>query len=138
MARHEILGVRERPEFESLLQRVRLSFLLSPLLVLASSGPSAGAYALSIAVAVAASYAWIALLLRFKPGLLLRLQLLLRAVDCVLVYMVAVQRRDAMLAGVTHDPRSPLSVIKLQAQLLRWFAKSSRLSANNSTAHLAA
>lgn len=138
MARHEILGVRERPEFESLLQRVRLSFLLSPLLVLASSGPSAGAYALSIAVAVAASNAWIALLLRFKPGLLLRLQLLLRAVDCVLVYMVAVQRRDAMLAGVTHDPRSPLSVIKLQAQLLRWFAKSSRLSANNSTAHLAA
>jgi signal transduction histidine kinase len=31
----------------------------------------------------------------------------------------AVQLRDAMLAGVTHDLRSPVTVIKLQAQLLR-------------------
>jgi signal transduction histidine kinase len=31
----------------------------------------------------------------------------------------AVQLRDAVLAGVTHDLRSPVTVIRLQAQLLR-------------------
>jgi len=95
MASNEILGARERIQFESRLQRLRLSFLLTPLLVLASSGPSAGAYAVSIVIAVAASYAWVALLLRFKPSLLLRLQLVLRALDCVLVYIVLVNYLSA-------------------------------------------
>jgi signal transduction histidine kinase len=114
MATNEILGARERLQFEALLQWLRLSFLLTPLLVLASSGPSAGAYAVSIAIAVAASYAWVALLLRFKPGLLLRLQLLLRALDCVLVYIVLVNYH-AFLHDAYYDSVYLLFVVAAAA-----------------------
>jgi signal transduction histidine kinase len=84
----DVLGARERLQFESLLQWLRLSFLLTPLLVLASFGSSAATYAVLIALAVGISYCWIALLLRLRPRLLLRMQLLLRGLDCVLVYMI--------------------------------------------------
>ena len=40
----------------------------------------------------------------------------------------AIQLRDAMLTGVTHDLRTPVTVIKLQAQLLRRRADEALLS----------
>ncbi len=84
----DILGPRERLEFEHLLQWLRLSFLLTPVLVLAAFGTSALAYAAWIAIAVGVSYGWVELLWRFRPRLLLRRQLWLRVVDCGLVYVV--------------------------------------------------
>src|SRR5579864_277995 len=114
MATTQILGARERLEFESLLQWLRLSFLLTPLLVLASSGPSAVGYATSIAIAVAVSYAWVALLLRFKPRLLLRIQLALRGVDCVLVYIVLVNYH-AFLHDAYYDSVYLLFVVAAAA-----------------------
>jgi signal transduction histidine kinase len=197
----ELLGARERLEFEYLLQWLRLSFLATSFLVLLAFGSPAVAYALLIAAAVAASFCWVALLARFRPDLLLHVQLLLRVLDCGVVYLVLVnyhaflhnayydsvylrcldslgrcgprgvrapvrcgsghdepflmdrtavvvarreralsaeiarrnadlertanelaesmRLRDAMLTGVTHDLRSPITVIKVQAQLLR-------------------
>ena len=111
---NEILGARERLEFETLLQWLRLSFLLTPLLVLASSGPSAAGYAASIAVAVAASFAWVALLLRFRPRLLLRIQLFLRALDCLLVYMILVSYH-AFLHDAYYDSVYLLFVVAAAA-----------------------
>jgi signal transduction histidine kinase len=110
----EILGARERLEFESLLQWLRLSFLLTPLLVLASSGPSAGAYAASIALAVAASFGWVAALLRLRPRLLLRVQLLLRGLDCLLVYAILVNYH-AFLHDAYYDSVYLLFVVAAAA-----------------------
>src|SRR4051812_30866161 len=106
----EILDARERLEFESLLQWLRLSFLLTPVLVLASSGPSAMEYAALIAVAVAASYGWIALLLRLRPDALLRMQLLLRGLDCVLVFLILVSYH-AFLHDADYDSEYLLFVV---------------------------
>jgi signal transduction histidine kinase len=86
----DMLGTRERLDFEHLLQWLRLSFLLTPVLVLLAFGAAAVAYALVIAIAVAASFCWVGLLMRYRPRVLLRNQLLLRALDCGLVYVVLV------------------------------------------------
>src|SRR4051794_16744639 len=86
----DMLDSRERLEFEHLLQWLRLSFLLTPILVLLAFGPPAVEYALFITAAVAISFTWVGLLIRYRPQLLLRLQLWLRVVDCGLVYLVLV------------------------------------------------
>jgi signal transduction histidine kinase len=108
------VGVRERLEFESLLQWLRLSFLLTPLLILATYGASAAAYAASIGVAVAVSFAWVALLLRFRPRVLLRIQLPLRAVDCLLVYLILVNYH-AFLHDAYYDSVYLLFVVAAAA-----------------------
>src|SRR5262249_48744877 len=59
-------------------------------LVLVAYGIAAVPYALSIAVAVAASFVWVGLLMRYRPDSLLGSQLLLRVLDCGLVYLVLV------------------------------------------------
>ena len=51
-------------------------------------GAPAVTYAISIGAAVAVSFTWVGLLARYRPKLLLRLQLWLRVVDCALVYLV--------------------------------------------------
>lgn len=86
----EILGPGERLEFEHLLQWLRLSFLLTPVLVLVAFGAPAVPYALAIAASVAASFTWVGLLTRYRADVLLRIQLWLRIVDCGLVYLVLV------------------------------------------------
>jgi signal transduction histidine kinase len=86
----EILGPDDRLEFEHLLQWLRLSFLLTPALVLIAFGAPAVPYALSIAAVVALSFSWIGLLARYRPWLLLQMQLGLRIIDCGLVYLVLV------------------------------------------------
>ena len=83
-----MLEARERLEFEHLLQWLRLSFLLSPPLVLISFGLSAAPYAVLIGLAAAASFVWVWALARFAPLQLLRFQLGLRVLDCGLVYLV--------------------------------------------------
>jgi signal transduction histidine kinase len=98
----EILEPRERLEFEHLLQWLRLSFLLSPLLVLVAFGPPAVAYAFWIAVAVAVSFSWVGLLARYRPELLLKRQLWLRVLDCGLVYVVLVNYH-AFLHNAYYD-----------------------------------
>ncbi|MBI3970669.1 MAG: hypothetical protein HY332_05220 [Chloroflexi bacterium] len=78
----------DRLRFERLLQWLRLSFLVAPALVLVAFGRPAALYAALIAIAVAGSYTWVWLLLRFAPHVLLRSQPLLRLLDCGLVYLV--------------------------------------------------
>jgi signal transduction histidine kinase len=94
----EILGPRERLEFEHLLQLLRLSFLLTPVLIVLAFGVSAVGYGVWIALAVAVSFTWVEILARHWPALLLRLQLWLRVVDCALVYLVLVN-----LHGFLHN-----------------------------------
>jgi signal transduction histidine kinase len=94
----DILEPRERLEFEHLLQWLRLSFLLTPILILFAFGLPAVAYAIGIAIAVAVSFTWVGLLMRYRPRLLLRVQLWLRIVDCALVYLVLVYYH-----GFLHD-----------------------------------
>ncbi len=86
----DMLGTRERLDFEHLLQWLRLSFLLTPILVLLAFGAPAAPYAVVIALAVAASFSWVGLLMRYRPRILLRTQLLLRVLDCGLVYVVLI------------------------------------------------
>lgn len=94
----DILEPRERLEFEHLLQWLRLSFLFTPILILVAFGPAALPYATGIAIAVAASYAWVAALSHYRPRFLLRIQLWLRVADCALVYLVLVNYH-----GFLHD-----------------------------------
>jgi signal transduction histidine kinase len=84
----DMLEARERLEFEHLLQWLRLSFLLSPPLVLISFGLSAAPYAVLIGLTAAASFSWVWALARLAPVQLLRFQLGLRVLDCGLVYLV--------------------------------------------------
>jgi signal transduction histidine kinase len=108
------LGPRERLEFEHLLQWLRLSFLLTPILVLLAFGPAAVSYALFIAATVALSFTWVGLLTRYLPRLLLRIQLWLRVVDCGLVYLVLVNYH-AYLHNAYYDAVYALFVVAAAA-----------------------
>ena len=94
----DILEPRERLEFEHLLQWLRLSFLLTPILILLAFGLPAVPYAIGIAIAIALSFTWVGLLMRYRPRLLLDIQLWLRILDCGLVYLVLVYYH-----GFLHD-----------------------------------
>src|SRR6476620_10212950 len=85
-----VLDDNDRLEFENLLQLLRLTLLVAPLLVLVAYGTPAVGYALAIAAAVGISFGWVALLSSIAPNLLLRGQLGLRVLDCVVVYLVLV------------------------------------------------
>jgi len=85
-----VLDDNDRLEFENLLQLLRLTLLVAPLLVLMAYGTPAVGYALAIAAAVGISFGWVALLSSIAPNLLLRGQLGLRVLDCVVVYLVLV------------------------------------------------
>src|SRR5438105_885298 len=106
----DILGPRERLDFEHLLQWLRLSFLLTPILVLLAFGAPAVTYAIWITAAVAVSFAWVGLLARYRPELLLRLQLWLRVVDCALVYLVLINYH-AFLHNAYYDAVYALFVV---------------------------
>src|SRR5207302_5611145 len=106
----DMLDAPERLEFEHLLQWLRLSFLLTPILVLLAFGTAAVEYALFIAAAVAISFSWVGLLTRYRPQLLLRLQLWLRVVDCGLVYLVLVNYH-AYLHNAYYDAVYALFVV---------------------------
>ena len=114
MSVDEILGARERLEFEHLLQWLRLSFLLTPVLVLLAFGAAAVPYALLIAAAVALSFCWVGLLTRYRPRLLLRMQLLLRVLDCGVVYLVLVNYH-AFLHNAYYDSVYLLFVVAAAA-----------------------
>ena len=94
----DIIEPRERLEFEHLLQWLRLSFLLTPILILFAFGLPAVPYAIGIAIAIALSFTWVGLLMRYRPRLLLDIQLWLRILDCGLVYLVLVYYH-----GFLHD-----------------------------------
>ena len=98
----DILGARERLEFEQVLQWLRLGFMLAPILVLLAFGAAALPYAISIACAVAASFVWVGVLAHFRPKLLLHIQLWLRGVDCAIVYLVLVNYH-AFLHNAYYD-----------------------------------
>src|SRR5438105_880626 len=110
----DILEPRERLEFEHLLQWLRLSFLLTPLLVVLAFGMPAVPYAIFIAAAVAISFAWVEILARFRPASLLRLQLWLRVVDCGLIYAVLV-KYHAFLHDAYYDAVYLLFVVAAAA-----------------------
>ena len=110
----DIFGPHDRLEFEHLLQWLRLSFLLTPPLILLAFGAAALAYALLIALAVAASFTWVGLLKRCRPKLLLRVQLWLRVVDCGLVYLVVVNYH-AFLHDAYYDTVYVLFVLAAAA-----------------------
>jgi signal transduction histidine kinase len=86
----EMLGSAERLQFERLLQKLRLSLLIAPLLVLVTSGPPAIPVVVWSVLAITVSFGWVQLLLHHRPELLLRGQFALRVADCVLVYVVLV------------------------------------------------
>jgi signal transduction histidine kinase len=98
----EMLGPAERVHFEQLLQWLRLSLLITPLLVLVASGPRALPVAVWIVVAVTASFTSVELLVRYRPALLLRTQLAQRVVECGLIYAVLVQYH-AFLHNAYYD-----------------------------------
>src|SRR5688572_17242085 len=83
-----MFAATERLEFEALLNRLRLIFLLSTPLVLFARGLSAWPFTALIAGVALGSYALVAILLRTKPSAVLRHQLGLRALDCVLILAV--------------------------------------------------
>jgi signal transduction histidine kinase len=106
----DILGLRERLDFEHLLQWLRLSFLFVSILVLLAFGLPALPYAVWIAGAVVVSYAWVGLLARFRPQLLLRGQLWLRVLDCALVFVVLINYH-AFLHNAYYDTVYVLFVV---------------------------
>jgi signal transduction histidine kinase len=110
----EILEAPERLEFEHLLQWLRLSFMLAPLLVLIAFGEAAVMYAVWIAIAVALSFIWVGLLLRCWPEVLLKSQLWLRVADCALVYLVLVNYH-AFLRNAYYDAVYLLFVVAAAA-----------------------
>jgi signal transduction histidine kinase len=114
MSVREILGTRERLEFEHLLQWLRLSFLLTSILVLLAFGAPAVPYALLIAASVAASFCWVGLLTRYRPRLVMRIQLLLRVLDCGVVYLVLVNYH-AFLHNAYYDSVYLLFVVAAAA-----------------------
>src|SRR6266508_6397345 len=79
-----LLDARERFAFEHGMQRLRLTFLASPILVCATFGWAALPFAVQITAVTLGSYAVIALALRRAPGATLRWQLALRVMDCLL------------------------------------------------------
>ena len=110
----DLFDPRERLEFERLLQWLRLGFLLTPALVLIAFGTSAVSYAVMIAVAASVSYGWVWLLAQLRPDLLLRFQLLLRAIDCGLVYLVLINYH-AFLRNAYYDSVYVLFVLAAAA-----------------------
>src|SRR5216683_6939202 len=98
----ELLGPAERAHVERLLQWLRLSLLITPLLVLVTSGPRAIAVAVWIVVAVTASFTSVELMVRYRPALLVRTQLAQRVVECGLIYVVLLQYH-AFLHNAYYD-----------------------------------
>jgi signal transduction histidine kinase len=88
VTRHDLLEPRDRLRLERLLLWLRLGFLLVAILPLLNFGVRAVPYTALIVVCVVASYAWVWALLRRFPAVLLRWQLVLRIVDCALVFVV--------------------------------------------------
>jgi signal transduction histidine kinase len=84
----EPLDRDERLAFERLLQWLRLSFLVSPILVLAAFGAPALPFAVLIGAATLFSFGVVEWLLRRDPRTLLAWQLPLRIADCALVLVV--------------------------------------------------
>ncbi|HET6314901.1 MAG TPA: histidine kinase dimerization/phospho-acceptor domain-containing protein, partial [Chloroflexota bacterium] len=97
-----LLDVRERFAFERGMQRLRLTFLASPILVCASFGWAALPFAVQIAAVTLGSYAVIALALRRAPRATLRWQLALRVLDCLLAYFVLLNYH-AFLGNAYYD-----------------------------------
>ncbi len=104
----------DRIEFERLLQWLRLSFLASPLFVVASFGLPAAPFAALIAAATAGSYGVLWLLLKRFPATLLRLQLGMRLLDCALVYGVLVSYHS-FLGNAFYDSVYLLFVVAAAA-----------------------
>ena len=101
-AADDVLGFAERLRVERLLQWLRLSLLITPLMVLVASGPAAIAVVVWIVLAVSASFSTVELLLRYRADLLLRAQFVCRVVDCGLVYLVLVNY-NAFLHDAYYD-----------------------------------
>src|SRR5579883_1306302 len=116
------LDPADRLWFEQRLQWLRLTFLASPVLVLTTFGTAALPFAIMIVAATLASYVWMWVLLNRFPGTLLRNQLLLRVLDCGLVYLVLVNYHGflhnayydsvyllfVVAAAATHEQRGAL------------------------------
>jgi signal transduction histidine kinase len=109
-----LLDPPDRLQFERFHQWLRLTFVPTPLLVVLAHGPSALPQALLAAAAVFASYGWVWLLLRRWPLALLRWQLLLRAVDCLLVFVVLLSIH-AFLGDAYYDSVYLLFVVAAAA-----------------------
>jgi signal transduction histidine kinase len=110
----DVLGFAERLHIERLLQWLRLSLLVTPLLVLVASGPRAIGVVVWIVLAVAASLSAVELLLRYRPEVLLRTQLARRVVDCGLIYVVLVNYH-AFLHNAYYDAAYVLCVAAASA-----------------------
>ena len=106
----ELLDPADRLQFERFHQWLRLTFAPAPLLLAVAHGPSALPQALLTAAAVAASYGWVWLLLRRWPEVLLRWQLLLRALDCIIAF-VALLGIHAFLGDAYYDSVYMLFVV---------------------------
>lgn len=78
----------DRLDFERQLQWLRLTFLCAPWLILFAFGHQVVASALLISVVILASYGWVWALQHYDQPKLLRYQLGLRLVDCLLVFIV--------------------------------------------------
>src|SRR4051812_28084059 len=109
-----VLDENDRLDFENLLQLLRLTLLVVPVLVLLAYGTPAVGYALAIAAAVGISFGWVALLSSVAPNLLLRAQLVLRLLDCLVVYLVLVNYH-AFLHNAYYDSAYLLFVVAAAA-----------------------
>src|SRR5579859_3368005 len=109
-----VLGFAERLDFERLLQKLRLSLLVAPLLVLVASGPRAIGVALWILLAVSVSFSVVELMLRYRPEWLLDSQLVYRVVDCGVVYFILAEYH-AFLRNAYYDAAYVLCVAAASA-----------------------
>lgn len=102
LAQPGILDAADRLTFERHLQKIRLTFLVSPVLVVAAFGGPAIPFALAILAATLGSYGLVWALLRHAPAVLLRWQLGLRLLDACLVALV-LDRYHAFLGDTYYD-----------------------------------
>jgi signal transduction histidine kinase len=98
LAERDVLDPQDRREFERVLQWLRLGILASSVLLPIAFGPSTLPFFALTFVFGIGSYALIWVLLRYHPSTLLRWQLALRLLDCVLVFLVLIN-----LNNYLHD-----------------------------------
>src|SRR5438477_274510 len=129
----EILEPRERLEFEHLLQLLRLSFLLTPVLIVLAFGAMpfelrhiTDSIFYTLLFLITSSV--VAFLMNKSADVVVRREQAWRVqigernaeLERTAGQLAeSIRLRDAMLTGVTHDLRAPVTVVKVQAQVLR-------------------
>ncbi|HEY7063735.1 MAG TPA: ATP-binding protein [Chloroflexota bacterium] len=110
----EMAAAADQLSLERLLLVMRLLFVAAAVLPLLAFGPSAAPYVALTAAVALASTAFIGTLVRRWPAVLVRWQLALRVLDCVLVLLV-LEKYHAFLGNAYYDSVYLLFVVAAAA-----------------------